>query len=310
MSMAEGPGTRVRDLGESRRLPGPRPSATRPDATATVVRLGLKRRFLADLYHSLLHMRWRWIVPLIALVYVVVNSLFAIAYMACGDGIENARPGQFADAFFFSVQTLATIGYGKMVPRSPIANLLVAFEALIGMVGTAMATGLMFAKFSRPTARVIFSNVAVVTTRDGVPSLMFRMANERGNQIVEATLHVVFARTERTLEGESVRRFYDLELSRSSTALFTLTWTAIHPIVETSPLFGRDVEQLRAARASIIVSLMGYDETFSQTVHARHSYEVDDIRWDVNFEDILLELPDGRRAIDYSKFHDVKPRSR
>jgi inward rectifier potassium channel len=131
------------------------------------------------------------------------------------------------------------------------------------------------------------------------------MANERGNQIVEATLHVVFARTEKTVEGETVRRFYDLALSRNSTALFTLTWTGIHAITESSPMFGQSAEQLRESRASIVVSLMGFDETFSQTVHARHTYEVEDIRWGVNLADILLELPDGRRAVDYTKFHDV-----
>ncbi len=271
-----------------------------------MARIGVARRPLYDLYHSLLSARWRMVLLFIAGVYVVINALFALLYMACGDGIENARAGSFPDAFFFSVQTLATIGYGKMVPRSPIANMLVAIEALFGIIGTAMATGLMFAKFSRPTARVLFSNVAVVAPRDGVPSLMFRMANERSNQIAEATLHVVFARNETTLEGESVRRFYDLPLVRNSTALFTLSWTGIHPIDKSSPLFMTDREQLQRTRATVIVSLMGFDETFSQTVHARHVYEMADIRWDATFEDVLRDLPDGRRALDYRRFHDVK----
>jgi inward rectifier potassium channel len=141
--------------------------------------------------------------------------------------------------------------------------------------------------------------------RDGVPSLMFRMANERTNQIVEAQLHVVFAANVVTKEGERVRRFFDLPLSRAQTALFTLTWTAIHPIDERSPLHKLTAEDLVSKDAAIVVSFMGFDETFSQTVHARKTYSRNDVVWGVRFKDILIELPDGRRAVDYSKFHDT-----
>ena len=183
-----------------------------------------------DLYHFLLRSTWLRLLVVLVVVSAGINALFALAYMATGDGIENARPGSFADAFFFSVQTLATIGYGKLVPRSLAANVLVALEALVGLLGLAMVTGLVFAKFSRPTARVLFSRMAVVSRRDGVPALMFRMANERGSGIVEAQVHVVLARNETTAEGEAVRRFYDLDLSRRQNALFALSWTVIHPI--------------------------------------------------------------------------------
>jgi inward rectifier potassium channel len=173
-----------------------------------------------------------------------------------------------------------------------------------------MVTGLVFAKFSRPTARVRFSRYAIVAMRDGVPSLMIRMANLRENRIVESDIHVVLARQETTSEGEEVRQLHDLQMTRSHHALFILTWTAIHPIVETSPLFGHSRESLSKADAEIIVSVTGLDETYSQTVHARHSYTLDEIRWDARFADVLRVDPDGRRWVDYTHFDDIEPLSR
>ncbi|HYQ82134.1 MAG TPA: ion channel, partial [Anaeromyxobacteraceae bacterium] len=154
-----------------------------------VVAIGIPRHPGKDLYHYLLTASWRKLIGLVVAAYVGANAAFACAYLALGDVIENARPGDFWDAFFFSVQTMATIGYGKMAPRTLAANALVAAEALVGMMGLAVVTGLVFAKFSRPTARVLFSRVAVVAPYEKVPSLMFRMGNERVNQIVEAQLH-------------------------------------------------------------------------------------------------------------------------
>jgi inward rectifier potassium channel len=259
------------------------------------------------MYHLLLVSSWPRLLGILALLYVAVNTGFALAYLIGGDGIAGARPGSFVDAFFFSVQTLATIGYGKMVPHSFLANVLVSVEALFGLVGVAMVTGLVFAKFSRPTARVLFSRVAVIAHRDGIPSLMFRVANARGNNIVEAHMHVVFARNETTAEGESVRRFYDLELARRQNTLFALSWTAIHPIGETSPFHRASRETLAAEGAQLIVSVIGFDESFAQTVHARHSYGVEDIVWGARFVDILSAGPDGQRLVDYRRFHDVVP---
>jgi inward rectifier potassium channel len=200
---------------------------------------------------------------------------------------------------------MSTIGYGTMVPRTFYANVLVSIEALVGLLSLAMVTGLIFAKFSRPTSRVLFSRLAVVTRRDGMPCLMFRVANQRGNQIVEARIHVVLALTETTAEGEVIRRLHDLELSRATNALFALSWTALHPISERSPLYRVTTESLRAAEAEVIVSLTGLDESFSQTVHARHSYTVDEIVWGARFVDIISRLPNGRRRVDYTHFHDV-----
>jgi len=275
--------------------------------TTNVVRAGVAPRRWRDVYHSALNASWGVLLASFAAFYVVVNAIFSLLYIAGGDDIANANAGSFVDAFFFSVQTMATIGYGALAPQGLYANILVAIEAFLGVVSFALATGLFFAKFSRPTARVLFSRVAVVAPRDGVRSLMLRMANERANQILEAQVHLALARTETTVEGEVVRRFYDLDLVRTRTPLFVLTWTVVHPIDERSPLYGATAESLRAADSEIIVSVLGIDETFSQTIHARYSYVADEILWNTRFADIMSVLPDGRRLLDYARFHDTVP---
>jgi inward rectifier potassium channel len=260
---------------------------------------------LGDLYHILLTASSPRLVLIVAACYVVGNSLFALGYLLDPGGIDHARAGSFGDAFFFSIQTMATIGYGQMVPHSLFANVLVMIEALVGVLGFALMTGLIFAKFSRPSARVLFSRVAVITQWDGVSSLLFRMANARGNQIVEAQVHLVLARDEITPEGEPFRRLHDLELTRRQHALFTMTWTAVHPITAQSLLAGAIPTSLAAADTEIIVSLIGLDETFAQTVHARYTYTARDIVWEARFVDVLCRLPNGQRRIDYPRFHDV-----
>jgi inward rectifier potassium channel len=272
-----------------------------------VVSIGLRNTPLRDLYHSLLTTTWSQFFGLVLAAYLGANLIFASGYLAIGDGIEEARPGNFSDAFFFSVQTMATIGYGKMAPRGLEANLLVTMEALVGLLGLALVTGLVFAKFSRPTARVLFSRNAVITTFDGVPSLLFRMANERGNQIAEAQAHLVLLRTERTPEGEEVRRVHDLRLRRGQSAFFAFTWLVVHPITPDSPLFGETAATMQERDLDLVASVTGLDETLSQSVHARHSWSVEQILWRHRFVDVLVTLPDGRRAIDYRKFHEVAP---
>lgn len=281
--------------------------ARRFGAGRTVLAIGLDRGVLGDLYHVLLTMPWRRFFALLLAGYLAVNTLFALAYLAAGDALENARAGSFEDAFFFSVQTLATIGYGKMVPRTLGANALVAAEALLGMIGLAVTTGLVFARFARPTARVLFSERLVVRPFDGVPSLMFRMANARGNQIAEAHVKVVLLRDEVTAEGEPIRRSHDLVLRRAESAVFALTWTVVHPIGPGSPLHGEGAASLRGKGGDIIVSLVGLDDGLAQTVHARHSYAAEQIAWDHRFADILSTRADGARLIDYRRFHEVEP---
>ncbi len=278
-----------------------------PGSSREVVSIGVPPAPLRDAYHSLLVASWGRFFAIGLAAYLGANLAFALGYLAIGDGIEEARPGSFADAFFFSVQTMATIGYGKMAPRGLAANLLVTFEALVGLLGLALVTGLVFAKFSRPTARVVFSRHAVVTTFDGTPSLLVRMANERGNQIAEAQAHLVLLRDERTPEGEAVRRVHDLRLRRSQSAFFAFTWTVVHPIEPGSPLYGETPESLREKDVDLLASVTGLDETLAQTVHARHAWKPDEIRWGHRFADVLVTLPGGGRAVDHRRFHDVEP---
>lgn len=260
--------------------------------------------YFDDFYHQLMIASWPLLLLQVVGAFTVINCLFAVAYLLSG-GVEHARRGSFADAFFFSVQTMATIGYGKMVPASLVANILASGEALTGLLAFALVTGLVFSKFSRPTARVRFTRKAVVSVRDGVPSLMFRMANVRANQIVEAQIHVVFARQERTLEGEEVRRFYDLDLARNRNAIFTYSWTAIHPIDVNSPLYGATAQSLKASDAEITVSLTGIDETFSQTVYARYYYDPEDIIWGARFADIASRTPKGEFFLNFTRYDQV-----
>lgn len=275
-----------------------------------IIRKGVSHSHWQDPYHLILTINWPGFFGLTVASYVATNTLFALLYLAGGDSIKNARPGSFFDAFFFSVQTMATIGYGAMYPQTDYANILVSIEALVGLMGVAMVTGLMFARFSRPTARVIFSNVAVITPHNGVPTLIFRTANERSNQIVEAQIGVTLLRNEVTSEGESMRRFYDLKLVRNQTRNFSLSWTVMHQIDESSPLFGETAESLTEAEMDIVVTLTGLDETVSQTIHARHYYLAEEVLWNMRFVDIFHTKSDGRRVIDYSRFHDVTPLER
>lgn len=259
----------------------------------------------ADLYHRLVSMEWSGFFALLALAYVVFNVIFAGLYLAQPGAIANAKPG-FSDAFFFSVQTMATIGYGDMHPATFYANAIVSVEVLLGMTGLACTTGVIFVRFSRPTARVMFSRVALMTPYDGVPTLMFRAANQRRNRILEAQASVTLVRNEWTAEGTVMRRFYDLVLKRQRNATFILTWTVMHGIDATSPLAGATLETLRVQEAEIIVTLQGLDEGLLQTIHARQNYRADDILWNRRFVDIIGRTQEGKLTVDYDHFHDVE----
>jgi inward rectifier potassium channel len=224
-----------------------------------------------------------------------------------GNCIENAHPGSFSDAFFFSVQTITSIGYGSMYPTTTYANILVSIEVLVGFIGIALITGLAFTRFSQPTAKVIFSRVATISEHNGLPTLMLRAANQRHNQIIEAEVRVYLIRDEVTLEGEYIRRFHTLNLLRDRNPQFTLSWTVMHPIDESSPLWQITPEFLASTRATIVVSLSGIDETVSQPLHAPYSYGVNDILWSHRFANIIHQTPAGQRYIDYTHFHQAIP---
>ena len=266
---------------------------------------GEPARAFDDLYHSLVTASWPGLIARIALAFTIANLIFATGYYF-DQGIENVHSHDFSDMFFFSVQTMATIGYGKMEPVTLFSNILVSIEALTGLLALALMTGLVFSKFSRPTARIRFTRYAVISPRDGVNSLMIRAANMRANRIFEASIHVVLARQEITAEGDTIRRLYDLETTRSRSAMFALSWTAVHQIVEGTPLFGATRESVAASEPELIVSIVGLDETFSQTVHARHTFQLDEIIWGARFANVLVLHPDGSRSVDYDRFDDIE----
>jgi inward rectifier potassium channel len=271
-----------------------------------IVRIGNAKHVISDLYALLLDAAWWQLASSIILLYALSNIIFAFTYLILGDAIDKARPDSFQDAFFFSVQTMATIGYGKMTPNGLGGNILVSIEALFGLSFFAMMTGMVFAKLSRPTARVLFSDVAVIGPYDETPHFMLRLANQRGNRIVDAKIQLVILVDAVSKEGIRMRRFYDLPVARSHVPLMQYTWTIMHAIDKDSPLYKMDKKALEAVRAEIIVSLTGLDETYAQTIHARRSYIADEILCDAVFEDIMKRDQD-RLEINYTRFHDTRP---
>jgi len=272
-----------------------------------IVRIGNQRFWFSDLYVKMLSVGWEWFVLVVAALYFLSNAVFATVYYLDVGGIENARQGSYLDMYFFSVQTMATIGYGKMVPRDVIANSVVTVEALWGFTFFAFVTGLAFARFSRPTARVLFSDVAVISDYEGKPHLKIRLANQRTNRIVDVQVELVLLRDSTTKEGYRMRRFHNLKLVREHVPLLQITWTLLHPIDENSPLYGVTQEKIRAQEDELIVSLSGYDETLSQTIHARHSYVDDEIICHAFFEDILTRRDNGTVEVNYHLFHSHRP---
>lgn len=260
-----------------------------------------------DPYHLLLTLPWSTFLLIIITYYVFLNTVFALAYLSAEQGINGLQPGAFFQAFFFSVHTLATIGYGNMYPTSFYANILVALEALVSIIGLALMTGLAFARFSQSTARILFSKVAVITPHNSIPSLMLRAANQRRNLILEAKMRVYLMWDEVSSEGDSMRRLHELKLLRNHTPSFAMTWTVIHPINENSPLYNVTPELLEKRKAMLMVSLSGVDETIAQPMYARYNYGFNEIFWDYQFEDVVYHASNGDRYIDLTYFHSVKP---
>ena len=263
-----------------------------------------------DIYHFLLSTTWPRFIGLLAVVYFAVNFVFGVIYYAMGPG-GFIGPGTqtsqnfFVECFFFSVQTFSTIGYGHISPGGLPQNILVSIQALMGLISVGMMSGLFFARFSRPTARVVFSDVALITSFLGQKSLIFRMANARMNQIVEANVTVIFMQNEVTPEGISLRVQREMKLIRERSVFFTLSWMVVHPIDEKSPLLGKKIEDLDDKNAEIVVSMLGLDKTFSQTIHARHSYKVRDFIYDKHFVDIVSR--DGEKVlVDIGNISTVK----
>jgi inward rectifier potassium channel len=257
-------------------------------------------------YHLILTLPWMGFIAIVSLLYIALNIGFTGLYLLGGDCIVNGN-GSFQDAFFFSVQTLAGIGYGVLSPKTTYANYIVVIEAITGLLAIALLTGLSFARFSRPTARVMFSKFAVIMPQNNLPTLLFRAANQRRNQMLEAQVRLSLSRDEVTTDGHHVRRFYELQVLRSYNPTFSLSWTLMHSIDEQSPLYGFSAESLAESQSQIIVSLSGIDETVSQNVHARHTYGANNIILNHQLVDIIHIIDEQNRYLDLTSFHHVIP---
>lgn len=279
------------------------------DGTFNVRREGLGYWEALSAYHYFLTISWPKFLGYVTGTYVVLNAFFAAAFVACGKGAltgfaNEVAMERFWRAFFFSVHTLATIGYGNIVPVTMAANILVAFESLVGLLWFAIIAGIIFARFARPKAEIAFSKVAVIAPYRDKTALMFRIVNKKRNEIVEMQAKVLLALRKR---GGSVteREFLPLKLERESVVFFPLAWTIVHPIEEKSPLNGCSLDDLRARDAELLVLLNGFDETFSQTVHTRSSYKVDEVIVGAKFQN-MFNPPDedGTISIDIRKLDD------
>lgn len=270
------------------------------------LRIGTPAELRGDFYSFFMDGPWSRLVISLVLAYLAVNAFFAGLYLLEPGALANARAGTFSDAFFFSVQTFSTIGYGVMTPRTPYGNLVVTAEAAVGLLSAAFATGLMFAKAARPRSSALFSRPMILTLRNGAPCLVFRVGNARGNDVVDATVSVTALKEEVTMEGHHMRRQHDLKLVRDRSPFFTLTWVVMHEITKESPLYGVDWANPKDLVA-IVTTLSGHDGTYGQTTYARHAYGPEDVRVGHRFVDVLSQLPNGRMMVDYAKFHDTVP---
>ncbi len=278
------------------------------DGSFNVEREGLTPFASLSLYHFLLTVSWPRFLTLLSCVFLLANALFAAVYTALGPGAlggvtATSLGERFVKGFFFSIQTLATIGYGAVHPASMAANVVVTLEVLVGLIGLALATGLVFARFSRPTAKILFSDNALVAPYHGGTGFMFRIVNGRSNQLIEVTAQVSLSR--RGIGGR--REFDQLALERDRVTFFPLSWTVVHPITPESPLWGMTEEELLAADAEFFILLKGLDESFSQEVHSRSSYKAEEVVWGARFVDVIhVDREDGRLGVDITRINEYE----
>jgi len=258
-----------------------------------------------DIYHFILTLSWAQFAGMLLGLYVFINLCFAMLYLLGGRCIAGLVPGSFSDAFFFSVETLATVGYGHAYPETLYGHCVATLEIMVGLFGLAVMTGLIFVRFSRPTARIKFSNVAVVAPFDGFPTLMIRLVNLRHHTMVEADFRLLLMRNELTKEGEDVRRFYPLRLQFDHLISFPAALTLRHVIDETSPLFGLTPQDLKLADSRMLASIVCVDPVLQAPVQSQTEYLHEEIAWNQRFAEIYTEDFIGRYTVDYSKFHDT-----
>jgi inward rectifier potassium channel len=270
-----------------------------------IITEGLHLNFWADISHRSMTASWPAFIAGVVLVYIVFNAAFGLLYWIGDQPVSNVARNDYLDYLYFSIETLSTAGYGDMHPQTHYGHFISAVELLTGLFSMSLMTGLIFARFSRPSARLLFANNPVVSTYEGQPTLMMRLANERHNIIGNATARLWILKNVTTGEGQSVRRFNELPLLKNEHPALALSWTLYHVIDDSSQLFGLDADDLKAANVSFVVVVSGYDLVAAQTIHARKSYDHTDIRFGQRYADILENLEDGRIRIDYGKFHDT-----
>jgi inward rectifier potassium channel len=287
------PRARVRELGGRR-----------------IIAEGLERNVWTDLYFNAMTMSWPAFVATLAAAFVTLNFVFALIYDLGEAPIANAREGSLADLFFFSVETTSTVGYGDMHPQTIYGHVVATGENFTGLLLLAVMTGLVFARFSRPHARVIFAKYPVVTRYNGVTTLIFRMANARSNFITEATAKLWMLSPTVSEEGKRFVGFERMRLLKSENPTFALSWTLFHPIDDSSPLFGKDEDTLAASEINFVVSIVGFDETSGQIVRARGVFAAQDVRFGHEYVDFVWIDGEGMRHIDYAKIDATIPVSR
>jgi inward rectifier potassium channel len=270
-----------------------------------IITEGLHLSFWADISHRCMTASWPAFIGGAVLVFVIFNAVFAVFYWIGNQPISNVPSGDYIDYIYFSIETLSTAGYGDMHPQTHYGHFVAAVELFTGIFSMSLMTGLIFARFSRPNARLLFADNPVIFTHDGKPTLMLRLANERHNIISNATAKLWLYKNIVSMEGETLRRFYELPLTQNQNPGLALSWTLYHVIDENSPLYGVNADDLEAFKASLVVVISGYDVVAAQTVHARKSYERTDIRFGHRYADILDTSEDGRLKIDYGRFHET-----
>jgi inward rectifier potassium channel len=302
------PGEEPRDLGFGSVVGGARQRRLiNRDGSFTARRIGSGLLSYVNGYHALLTTSWPRFLGIVGVTYAAVNALFAVAYLLCGPGAlrglsESEAGGHFLRAFFFSVETFATIGFGAIYPVGAAANWLVTVQSLVGLLFVALLTGLVFARFARPTAAVKFSDIAIVAPYQGRTGFMFRIANERSNQLMELEAKILYSR----LDGQG-RRYDQLKLERTKVVFFPLSWTIVHPIDEASPLWGKTHQDLIDIDAEFDILMSGIDETFAQQVHARSSYKPHELTFGARFTNIYNPVAaDGTISIDLARLSEVE----
>jgi len=272
-----------------------------------VITEGLHLNFWADISHRCMTASWPAFIAGAALVFVVFNAFFAFFYWLGDQPISNVPDSHYIDYLYFSIETLSTAGYGDMHPQTHYGHFIATVELFTGIFSMSLMTGLIFARFSRPNARLLFADNPVISDHDGEPTLMLRLANERHNVISNATARLWLFKNIVNKEGQLYRRFYELPLLRNESPALALSWTLFHIIDAQSPLYGLDAEGLEAHKATLIIVMHGYDDVAAQTVHARKSYEYSDVRFGHRYAEILGTAEDGRLRIDYGRFHETLP---